>query len=372
MSRTLTPDSSLENLRKEAKRWLKALRGGDAQARLLAITPAAPADLALRDIQFALAREFGFPGWKALRQGLDNQAPARRSHMERVDMVLRSATWQGDRITASRILARWPEISAANLYAALSTGNLAEVERRLAADPVAATRRGGPLDREPLLYFSYARLPGGELDGLEIARALLDHGADANARWVGEWGEPAFTVLTGVIGEGEGDQPPHSRAKELAALLIDRGADIDRPTTLYDGPMGFASHFDRREIAAFLAPLSRDVHNLTYLGFKERLGELFVADPSLVNARHFRFGCTPLFVLPADEDDAIEMAAFLLAHGADPNIRGEDGMTAEQGLRQHGWIDLANFLRDESAKRVGARSVANLQGRRQNGANGTD
>jgi hypothetical protein len=26
MSRTLTPDSSLENLRKEAKRWLKALR----------------------------------------------------------------------------------------------------------------------------------------------------------------------------------------------------------------------------------------------------------------------------------------------------------------------------------------------------------
>jgi ankyrin repeat protein len=66
------------------------------------------------------------------------------------------------------------------------------------------------------------------------------------------------------------------------------------------------------------------------------------------------------------------MAAFLLAHGADPNIRGEDGMTVEQGLRQHGWIDLANFLRDESAKRVGARSVANLQGRRQNGANGTD
>ena len=45
MSRTLTPDSSLETLKKEAKRWLKALRAGDAQARrrLVSATPAAPA-----------------------------------------------------------------------------------------------------------------------------------------------------------------------------------------------------------------------------------------------------------------------------------------------------------------------------------------
>jgi uncharacterized protein len=211
MSRTLTLDSTLENLRKEAKRWLKTLRTGDAGARsrLLAATPHAPADPGLRDVQLALAREYGLPGWTALRQALDDLALERRSHAERVDLILRSANWQGDRITAARILARWPEISTGSLYAAVSTGNLTEVERRLAADPAAATRRGGPLDREPLLYLAYARLPGGEFNGLEIARALLDRGADPNARWVGEWGEPAFTVLTGVIGEGEGNQPPH-------------------------------------------------------------------------------------------------------------------------------------------------------------------
>jgi hypothetical protein len=58
MSRTLTPDSTLENLRKEAKRWLKALRAGDAGARsrLLAATPHAPADPGLRDVQLAVAR----------------------------------------------------------------------------------------------------------------------------------------------------------------------------------------------------------------------------------------------------------------------------------------------------------------------------
>jgi hypothetical protein len=61
MSRTLTPDSSLETLKKEAKRWLKALRAGDAQARrrLIAATPAAPANPGLRDVQLALAREYG-------------------------------------------------------------------------------------------------------------------------------------------------------------------------------------------------------------------------------------------------------------------------------------------------------------------------
>jgi uncharacterized protein len=560
MSRMLTRDSTIENLRREAKRWLKALQAGDvaARRRMLAVTPVAPVEPGLRDVQLALAREFGFPGWVALRQALDGLALERRSHAERVDLVLRSANWQGDHKTAARYLARWPEISTANLYTAVSTGNLEEVRRRLAADPAAAARRGGPLDREPLLYLAYARLPGGERNGMAIAGALLDQGAGPNARWSDGWANP-FTVLTGVIGQGEGNQPPHPQAKALATLLIDRGADpydtqalyntsitgddtdwlaflwaqserrgrldawravpetaligggvplnaldyllgnaasanhlqrvewllahgadpnslhayskrpqreealiqgyqemadllahhgaaatrltgldafraaclrldreearalarqhpemlaeaepmlaaarrgradiaamllelgmdvdvadqtqlrglhaavtgdslevvkllvshgadIDRPTTQYDGPMGFASHFGRPEIAAFLAPLSRDVHNLTYLGFRDRLAELFAADPSLVNARHFRFGWTPLFVLPADEDAALDMAAFLLDHGADPNIRDpENDLTAEQGLRCHGLIERADFLRDEGIRRA--------------------
>jgi ankyrin repeat protein len=559
MSRKLTARSTLETLKKEAKRWLKALQAGDADARcrLLAAAPAAPAEPGLRDVQFALAREHGLPGWAALCQALED---ARRSHAERIERVLRSADWAGDRATGARLLARWPEIGRDSLYAAATTGNLAEVKQRLTADPAAANRNGGPLDREPLLYLAYSNLPGSEAHGVEIARLLLDHGADPNARWIGPWGEPAFTVLTGVIGQGEGDQPPHPQAKDLAVLLIERGADpfdpqalyntsithdatdwleflwtqserqgrldawrvvpeaaviggsvplnaldyllgnatafnhvrraewllahgadpnslhaysrrpqreealihghvemaqllerfgavtttlegpsafraacmsldreaaraiaanqpgrlddpepmltaarggradvvalllelgvdvdvaddtaqrglqnavaggsidvvkllvahgadIDRPTTkIGGGAMGFAAHFDRREIAAFLAPLSRDVHNLTYLGFKDRLAELFAADPDLVNARHARFGCTPLFVLPADEDAAMDMAAFLLDHSADPSIKNpDDGLTAEESLRRHGLIALADFLRDEVARRA--------------------
>jgi hypothetical protein len=44
MPRQITPASSLDTLRKEAKRWLKAIRANDAdaRARLARAVPAAP------------------------------------------------------------------------------------------------------------------------------------------------------------------------------------------------------------------------------------------------------------------------------------------------------------------------------------------
>lgn len=125
---------------------------------------------------------------------------------------------------------------------------------------------------------------------------------------------------------------------EVVQLLVANGADIDRPTTSFgDGAMGYAAHFDKREIAAFLVPLSHDVHNMAYLGFQGRLAELFAADPSLVNLRHHRMGCPPLFVLPADETDAIEMAGFLPDLGKPcvraPCERGSIMIVASDGYR---------------------------------------
>ena len=75
MTRRTAQESSLENLKKEAKRWLKALRDGspDARARLERIHPTAAAQPALRDVQHALAREHGFAGWTALKAALRNR-----------------------------------------------------------------------------------------------------------------------------------------------------------------------------------------------------------------------------------------------------------------------------------------------------------
>ncbi len=70
----------LDNLKKEAKRWLKALRLNDAEAlnRLTTIYPKAPAQPVLRDVQHALALEYGYSNWKALSAA--SSAPATGLH----------------------------------------------------------------------------------------------------------------------------------------------------------------------------------------------------------------------------------------------------------------------------------------------------
>lgn len=77
------PHRSLESLRKEAKRWLDALRaaGPDSphRARLERAVPNASANPTLRDVQLALARENGFAGWAALKEAVE-QAAERDRH----------------------------------------------------------------------------------------------------------------------------------------------------------------------------------------------------------------------------------------------------------------------------------------------------
>ena len=74
MPRKISPATSLETLRKEAKRWLKALRANDAdaRARLDNAYPGAPGKPALRDVQHALAREYGQDNWIQLRQSISH------------------------------------------------------------------------------------------------------------------------------------------------------------------------------------------------------------------------------------------------------------------------------------------------------------
>jgi hypothetical protein len=67
---------NLERLKKEARRWLNALRSGDpgARARLARALPDAPAAPTLRDVQHALAREHGFAGWTLLKKAVERRS----------------------------------------------------------------------------------------------------------------------------------------------------------------------------------------------------------------------------------------------------------------------------------------------------------
>lgn len=76
MSSALPPRRNLDSLKKEAKRWLRAIGAGDsdARARLARAVPDAPARPTLRDVLHALAREHGFAGWTLLKAAIERQS----------------------------------------------------------------------------------------------------------------------------------------------------------------------------------------------------------------------------------------------------------------------------------------------------------
>jgi hypothetical protein len=78
MSHQLPPRRNLDSFRKEARRWLSALRAADpdARARMTRAWPGAPDTPTLRDVQHALAREHGFAGWTLLKDAVEKQSIA--------------------------------------------------------------------------------------------------------------------------------------------------------------------------------------------------------------------------------------------------------------------------------------------------------
>jgi len=139
---------------------------------------------------------------------------------------------------AREMLAERPSLANENIYTAATVGDVTIVMELLSQNPKLAKLRGGPHNWEPLLYATYSRL-NSEAAGhstLEVARILLDYGADANAGFLWD-GHYVFTGLTGAFGEGEGGplhQPEHQYCYQLARLLLEAGADPNDSQTLYN------------------------------------------------------------------------------------------------------------------------------------------
>jgi hypothetical protein len=79
MQRKLTSATTLDNLRREARRWLKALRENDPEARqrFERAYPKHTGTPVLRDLQYALARGYGFENWKELKLAIQQVARSR-------------------------------------------------------------------------------------------------------------------------------------------------------------------------------------------------------------------------------------------------------------------------------------------------------
>ena len=104
--------------------------------------------------------------------------------------------------------------------------------------------RGARVDADP--YRGTPLLWAAATGRMDAAAWLLEHGADVNQR--ATFGGPTH---------GEGVTALHLAAQDgrlaLARLLVERGADPTIEDGIYHStPAGWASHFDAREVAAFL------------------------------------------------------------------------------------------------------------------------
>jgi uncharacterized protein len=175
MARSLSNHSTLDALRGEAKRWLKAIRAQQPQAlaRLRASFPDHAGVAKLRQVQHALAREYGFASWLALKQELEDRA---RTSTERVRLFLEKAVnrygtdpstqkwgnYERDRpargALAARLLTRNPEIARTDIHTAVAAHDVDAVRSFLRKNPALARDRH-PFDGwTPLLRLAYTRL----------------------------------------------------------------------------------------------------------------------------------------------------------------------------------------------------------------------
>ncbi|WP_428927676.1 ankyrin repeat domain-containing protein [Marinibacterium sp. SX1] len=214
---------STQHLRREAKALRQAFDRGDAAAvaRVQAVLPGAEA-LRHADALHVIAREAGHDSWPKLKFANEAAALVRAEKSAR----LAAALFHGRAWAIEALLADTPDLGRDSLALACATYDLAEVRRRLAADPAAATRAEDGRRPIAVLAFSrYHQCGGAEADMLAVADALLAAGADVNDSMPDEHGHGPLPVLYGAIG--------HGNNMALGEWLLDHGADPNDNESLY-------------------------------------------------------------------------------------------------------------------------------------------
>jgi ankyrin repeat protein len=253
------PDKpNLDWLRKQAKRRLDELRERNPAAQLA-------------DAQFELARQYGFPSWRALKAHIDSST---------VEGQLFDAARNGDVNRLAALLDHYPDKLAARaspyewslLHAAAHNGHLAAVDLLLERGIDVNTRESG--DNTYAMHWAAA---GGHLD---VVRRLADAGGDVVGR-----GDDHELEVIGWATCWEGCHEAAHRA--VADFLIHRGA--------------------RHHIFSAIAMNDGD-----------QVRRIVAADPAALNRRQSRNenNRTPLhFAVMSNRQ---EMISLLLELGADP------------------------------------------------------
>lgn len=234
--------------------------------------------------------------------------------------------------TARRLLQQHPELATENIFTALVCGNVARVQELLSEDAEAASRADVARNWSPLLHLSTSRLPlpAAADHSVEIARLLLEHGADPNAYCPGgqeligyDEGDIHFTVLTNIVGRGEGRVPPHAHVRALVKLVLERGANPYDKQLLYNVFADHSSRSDLRDSDVWLLDLlyEQSVRNGHADDWKDSLWRMLDVGS---------YGPGANFILQATvRTDNVGLTEWCLKHGANPDAKSDNARFAQ-------------------------------------------
>lgn len=242
---------NIEHLKKQAKVLLRQYESGDAAAyeRLRCSLPAAEGKtdaaiaalgLKLRDAQSCIAREYGLPSWRNLRNYVDwrnsNLSDARADAVPRwLHAVYGHENDRAMPDLAARMLQERPDLGQGELFLACASGDVNGVLQEINADPGGVNRltQNWPcpgckkmLDMPPLVAVTHStlmRLPEYRDRFRQCARILLSAGADPDQSWM--HGEHPLSALYGAAGK--------NHDPELTRTLLDAGANPNDGESLY-------------------------------------------------------------------------------------------------------------------------------------------
>lgn len=294
---------ALDQIRHQAKQLLKQARARDpvVLARLREILPqlaalddhAVAESIKLSDVQHAIALKLGYANWAALKSFFQRLDP-----LHRQAAAFLRALRDDDIAAAVKALQDTPAIARYSIHTAAAVGDADAVLAFLAGKTTLASAKSPGDEIEPLLYAVMQELKDalGVLPERHLAtvRALLDVGADPNVAvklndGTGEIAALYFPCVQGNVA--------------VARLLLERGANPTDGESLYH-----AAQHDHEACLALLVEFGADVHR----------------GPDA-------HGNTPLHFLAAHTPNnritptALRGLRWLLAHGADPNVRSYGG-----------------------------------------------
>jgi ankyrin repeat protein len=329
--RALPAQPNLEHLKNEAKQHLRALRGQDPRVQLT-------------EAQLAIARDYGFGSWRALKTHVDEVtrkrvfAAARAGDFETVrrafeggfdpsctdddgrtiHQIGKAGDNQAIELLARDFQARRDRPAAVEqtvdvILDAAEKGRAEELGRLLDAHIDLIDARGGTFWGRTALHLAAWR------NRTDCVRLLLDRGADVRIR---DYGDNAYALHFAA----------DAAELDIITLLVEAGSDVVGEGDDHQvGVLGWATCFARvrEDVAAYLLAHGARLNLWSAIALdRESDVRGFIArDPSLLGARMSRneHRRTPLHHAAAK--DRPRMVRLLPDLGADPNASDAIGAT---------------------------------------------